>query len=213
MPPPGRLLPARHGHRLQGRRVDGARRAGHLASFDRSKCKAPLNGPNAATGNSAWKAGRSTVPRAAIQGRGRSGQRRARLLTSGSTASTRWASGPDVPIAIDQSAARRLRRWCDGKFVDAARALSDGLLHEERRRPHRRPQCRLEGPRPVDDVRARAPSSTRKAARAAGQGRSTSRSGRIRWRIERRTMLTERPRNAGPHRRALGVCQLSRSET
>ena len=62
--------------------------------------------------------------------------------------------GANVPIAIDQwrrVAARARRR----QVRDPARALPDGLLHQERRRPHRRCECRLEGPGPVDDVRHR----------------------------------------------------------
>ena len=44
-----RLRASRHGRRQQGRRLDGAVER-TFASFDRSKCKGPLNGPTAATG-------------------------------------------------------------------------------------------------------------------------------------------------------------------
>jgi hypothetical protein len=56
--------------------------SGHLASFDRRKCKGPLNGPNA-TGQHCPKAGRSTRSRAADQRRDRFGQRRGELLHVG----------------------------------------------------------------------------------------------------------------------------------
>ena len=49
------------------------------------------------------------------------------------------------------NAAEGLLALKDGKFVTLARAVSAGVLHEVDGWPHRRPQCRLEGPRRLDD--------------------------------------------------------------
>ena len=58
--------------------------SGHLASFDRRKCKGPLNGPAAATGKhcpEGWTL--YPVPGTAVQGRHRPRQRRPRLFPLG----------------------------------------------------------------------------------------------------------------------------------
>jgi len=47
--------------------------SGHIASFDRRKCKGPLNGPQAATASSARKADAVPHARPAVQGLDESG--------------------------------------------------------------------------------------------------------------------------------------------
>ena len=68
--------------------------SGHMASFDRRKCKV-LNGPTAASGRhcpEGWTL--YQFPGPAVQGLQRAGQRRVRAITPGSTSSTRSASAP-----------------------------------------------------------------------------------------------------------------------
>src|SRR5205823_3954894 len=89
--------------------------------------------------------------RAAVPGRGREGQRESRVLRVGR---------PLQYVRPGQERADRAnerQRIADGggrrQDCRHPRAVSDGLLHEERRRAHRRPEGRLEGPRALDDLR------------------------------------------------------------
>ena len=125
--------------------------SGHLGSFDRRKCKGPLNGPK--------RDGRS-LPRGLVvppvsPGRASKASARtapSRATTPGSTSTTRsgsartcrWSTGNlnDGLIALK-----------DGKMVSVARALPDGLLRQGLRRPHRRSERGLEGPRPMGGER------------------------------------------------------------
>ena len=139
--------------------------SGHLASFDRRKCKGPLNGPTA-TGQhcpEGWTLYPFPRPAAARASPIRAAPRRA--TTPGSISSTRSGSArtcrspPATPT-------KSLLALVDGKWVDAARAVSDGLLRQGHGRPHRRSERRLEGPRPLVDLRHPRRRSTWKAARA-----------------------------------------------
>ena len=59
--------------------------------------------------------------------------------------------GNNVPIA-SANGGESLMALVNGKFVDHPRSVSAGLLHQARRRPHRRSEGRLEGQGPLDDV-------------------------------------------------------------
>ena len=142
-PPCAGLRPARRRHRPQ-RRVLGRRwRAAISASFDRRKCKV-LNGPTA-TGNhcpEGWTLHRMPGP-AISQGVERRRQRRGELLHLGRPvrhvrARRQRADRHRQPERVAARAGRRQVGQLRG-------ALSDGLLRQERGRPHRRSERRLEG--------------------------------------------------------------------
>ena len=95
----------------------GSRSAsGHLASFDRRKCKGPLNGPTA-TGQhcpEGWTL--YPTPGTEVQERDRVRQRRLALLRSGSINSTRLGLGKNTPI-VTGNASDSLLALVNGKFV------------------------------------------------------------------------------------------------
>ena len=124
--------------------------SGHLASFDRSKCKV-LNGPTA-TGKHCPE-GWTLYPFPGPQFK--------TVSDPGSAESSYyvWVDqhntlglGKDVPIATGNLNSALLA-LVDGKFVTVARPLCERLFHEGDGRPHRRPERRLEGPGIVDDLR------------------------------------------------------------
>ena len=91
------------------------------------------------------------VPRPAVQGRHRQGERGARLLHLGR---------PREHPRPRQERADRFDQWRRvphrhrrRQVRDAAHPLPARLLLQERRRPHRRSECRLEGQGHLDDVR------------------------------------------------------------
>ena len=146
--------PADKGYSPRGGDVDrngvywAAMASGHMASFDRRKCKAPLNGP-AATGQHCPE-GWTLLHRAgaAAEGRHRIRQRRGQLLHLGRSVrhARSRAQRPDQHRQRHRSAA-----GAEGRQVrDAARAVSARLLHEVDGRPHRRSECGMEGSRRVD---------------------------------------------------------------
>ena len=88
--------------------------SGHLASFDRRKCKGPLNGPTAAKGQHvSRRLDALSLPGPAIRGIAGFGQRRGELLHLGRSVRTRSGLGKNMPIAT-------------GKPIDALLALVDG---------------------------------------------------------------------------------------
>ncbi len=124
--------------------------SGHYASFDRRKCKAPLNGPNATGKHCAEGWSFYTVPGPNFKGNPES-----------AAADSNYYNWVDK---YDSSRRRQERPDCDRQPVGLtarpaerqvgrrARAVPDGLLREADRRPHRRSARRLEGSRLVDDV-------------------------------------------------------------
>ena len=89
--------------------------SGHLGSFDRRKCKGPLNGPKA-TGDhcpEGWSF--YQYPGPGFQGIGDE-QRRVRAITPGSTSTTRSASASDVPMST-ANLMDGLVAYADGKMV------------------------------------------------------------------------------------------------
>ena len=153
--------------------------SGHMGSFDRRKCKAPLNGPKA-TGDhcpEGWSFHKYPGP--GFQGIG-DNSAESSYYSLGRSAQhvrprQRCADVDGQPERRDH----RLRQRPDGR---AARAVSDGLLREGLRRPHRRSEGRMEGPRAVG--------RERRSHALADRGRQGQRSrsprisscGRIRWR-------------------------------
>ena len=123
--------------------------SGHIASFDRRKCKGPLNGPGAEKGEKCPE-GFSFYAAAGAGLPGRSRRRGEPVLRVGRPAQhpgarRQCAVRDRQPVGFAARAGRRPDRR-------VARALSDGLFRQGSRRPHRRPERRLEGPRVVGDL-------------------------------------------------------------
>ena len=123
--------------------------SGHLASFDRRKCKGPLNGPKA-TGQhcpEGWTLYPEPLPQ--MQGVTDSGSAEGSYYTWVDQFDT-FGLGANTPINTgNQSEA--LLALKDGKISTLQGAVSDRVLHEVDGRPHRRSEHRLEGTRAVDD--------------------------------------------------------------
>ena len=117
--------------------------SGHLGSFDRSKCKGPLNGPKA-TGDhcpEGWSF--YQYPGPGFKGIGENSAESS--YYSWVDQHNTFGLGEDIPMSTANfTMACRDERWQDDP---AARALSDGLLRQRFRRPHRRSESRLERPR------------------------------------------------------------------
>ncbi len=134
------------------------------ASFDRRKCKAPLNGPNA-TGKHC-KEGWSfyPVPGPNFKGNGRIGRRRLQLLQLGGQ--VRHARRRKERSDRHGQPLRRAARAAERQMGRRARAVSDWLLREADRRTHRRSARRLEGYAACGRRPRTARRGTSKAARA-----------------------------------------------
>ena len=124
--------------------------SGHLASFDRRKCKGPLNGPNA-TGQhcpEGWTLYQTPGPKFK------------NVTDSGSADSHYYDLGRSVRYAgAGQEHAHRHRQFvgfaaCPGQrqVRHHARALSAGLLCQGHGWPHRRSEGGLEGQRSLDHL-------------------------------------------------------------
>ncbi len=153
--------------------------SGHMGSFDRRKCKAPLNGPKA-TGDhcpEGWSFHQYPGPGLP---RHRREQRRVELLLVGGPAQHLRARQrrADVHRQLERRP-HRLRQRAHG---GAARAVSDGVLRQGVRRPHRRSERRLEGTRAVGGQRRPHAVADRRRARARSRSPRTSSCARIRWR-------------------------------
>ncbi len=192
--PAARLRHPRHGRRPQRRRVGAARFSGHIGSFDRTLCKGPLNGPGAELGNKCpegWEF--YPIPGPGFQGD--SGAAENPYYT--------WVDqhnilglGANMPIATGNQS-DSLHALVGGAMIELRVPYPDGLLRQGPRRPHRRSECRLEGPRPLGDVgqphagpyrrhRCAAPGRARHDREDAHRARwwCTSSCAPIRWRIE-----------------------------
>ena len=122
--------------------------SGHLASFDRRKCKGPLNGP-LATGQhcpEGWTLYAEPLPQ--TERRDRSRKRRGQLLHLGRP--VRHARARPEHADQHRQCVRRAAGTEGRKVGRASRAVSDRLLHEVDGRQDRRSQRRVEGERPVD---------------------------------------------------------------
>ncbi len=120
--------------------------SGHLGSFDRRKCKGPLNGPTA-TGHQCregWSFYKYPGPGFAGIG---DNSAEFELLHLGRPAQHAWARQRCADL--DRQSQRRPDRIRGRQDDRVAAALSDRLLRQGPRRPHRRPEWRLERPRPM----------------------------------------------------------------
>ena len=141
-PPPGAYSP--RGMDIDSKGVVWASLAsGHLASFDRTKCKGPLNGPKA-TGQHCPE-GWTLYPYPGPQFKGVTDFRQCRgeLLHLG-------RSVQHVRPRCRRADLHRQRQRCAagagrGKIRRAARPLPDGVLRQGHGRPHRRSERRVEG--------------------------------------------------------------------
>jgi hypothetical protein len=121
--------------------------SGHLGSFDRKKCKAPLNGPKA-TGDQCpegWTLYQYPGPGFAGIG---DNSAEASYYTWVDQHNT-LGLGNDVPISTGNEN-DALLALVNGKW---ARPLAAELLCEGPGRPHRRPRCEVERARGADDER------------------------------------------------------------
>ena len=123
--------------------------SGHLASFDRRKCKGPLNGPKA-TGHQCaegWTFYAEPLPQ--FKNVKESGSAEASYFAWVDQRNT-FGLGDNTPIATgnESDGFLALQGWQVGR---APRAVSDGHLLEGHRRPHRRSEGWLERARPLDD--------------------------------------------------------------
>ena len=142
--------------------------SGHFASFDRRKCKGPLNGPTA-TGQHCPE-GWTLYPEPGPQFKN--------VTDSGSAEASYYAwvdqfdtfgAGKNVPIATGNGN-DALHGAGEREVGGASRALSDEFLRQGHGWPHRRSEDRLEGQGPVVDVRDPRAISRRNRQRNDEQG-------------------------------------------
>ena len=146
VPKPG-YRPARRRHRQERRASGGRLASGHLGSFDRRKCKAPLNGPKA-TGNHCPEGfAFYQYPGPGFEGIGEN---------SAEASYYTWVDqhntvglGENVPISTAnlQDGFVALK---DGKMVLLRVPYPMGFYAKGLDGAHRRSERRLEGPRPVE---------------------------------------------------------------
>ena len=125
--------------------------SGHHASFDRRKCKGPLNGPNA-TGQHCPE-GWTLHPFPGPNYKG---------ATDSASADSAYYDfvdrfdllglGKDIPLATGNES-EALLALVDGRYPDLPRAVSDGVLREGHGWPNRRSERRLEREGDLDDLR------------------------------------------------------------
>ena len=120
-----------------------------MASFDRRKCKGPLNGPKA-TGQhcpEGWTLYTEPLPQ--LKGVTESGSAEASYYTWVDWHDT-LGLGANVPIDTG-NASEGLLVLKDGKWVVLRVPYPTGLLHEVDGRTHRRSEGRMERPGPLRD--------------------------------------------------------------
>ena len=123
--------------------------SGHLASFDRRKCKGPLNGPTA-TGQhcpEGWTLYAEPLPQ--LKGVTDHGSAEGSYYTWVDQFDT-LGLGANTPINTG-NASEGLLALKDGKWVVLRVPYPHGFLHEVDGRPDRRSEGGLEGPRALDD--------------------------------------------------------------
>ncbi len=121
--------------------------SGHMASFDRRKCTGPLNGPTA-TGQhcpEGWTLYTEPLPQ--MKGVTDPGSAEASYYTWVDWFDT-LGLGKNIPINTG-NASEGLLVLKDGKWVVLRVPYPLGYYTQVDGRPHRRPERRLEGPRPV----------------------------------------------------------------
>ena len=142
--------------------------SGHIGSFDRRKCKGPLNGPNA-TGNhcpEGWAF--YQYPGPGFEGIGENSAESS--YYSWVDQHNTFGLGDDVPMST-ANLNDGLVALKDGKMITLQGAVPDRLLRQGPRRPHRRSERRLERPRPVGlERRPRAVAAGRRQGHEADGG-------------------------------------------
>ena len=143
--------------------------SGHLASFDRRKCKGPLNGPKATGKHCPEGWALYPFPGPQFLNVKDPGSAEASYYTWVDQFDT-FGLGKNVPIATG-NLNDGLLALVDGQFVTLRVPYPDGLLREMDGRAHRRSERRLERQRLVgDDVDARAFPHGRRQRHAAEGG-------------------------------------------
>ena len=91
--------------------------SGHLASFDRRKCKGPLQGPRRRTASTAAKAGRCIRCRVRASKVCAATSRSTSSTTTSSTAHNTFGLGADVPLANGTNSDSLLALQPDGSWL------------------------------------------------------------------------------------------------
>ena len=158
--------------------------SGHLGAFDRRKCKGPLNGPQAAEGKMCPEGWTLTpFPGPQFRDVAESGSAEASYYTWVDQFNTSGL-GANTPMATG-NANESIMALVDGKWVNMRVPYPLGFFAKYDRRPHRRSECGLEGPRRYGRPTATGRRSIAKPARAPCPRSSSSRSGPTRWRTDR----------------------------
>ena len=178
----GGFTPARHRRRSQRRALDRpVGRAAHGVASTAASART-LNGPTA-TGQhcpEGWTL--YPAPGSADEGHRRLPEARTSRTTTGSTSSTRWASGQNVPILTGIGLRFAARAASNGKWVVLRVPYPLGLLLTRARRPHRRSEGRLEGPGRLGRLRDEPGVAHRRRQRRAKRAGEVPAAARIRWR-------------------------------
>src|SRR5688572_26946406 len=124
--------------------------SGHLASFDRRKCKGPLNGPHGHRPALSGRLDAPSIARAQLQGR--RGQRQRRVGVLRLRGPLRHAGRRQGHPHLDRQLVGEPAGPGRRPLPDAARAVSAGLLRQGNGRADRRSERRLEGQGDLHDV-------------------------------------------------------------
>ena len=154
-------------------------RSGHLGSFDRRKCKGPLNGPKA-TGDhcpEGWSFHKYPGP--GFQGIGDNSAESS--YYSWVDQHNTFGLGNDVPMSTG-NLNDGLIAYANGRMVMLRVPYPIGFYAKGLRRPHRRSESGMERPRAVGGERRSHAVADRRRQGDASRSRRTSSCGRTRWR-------------------------------
>ena len=124
--------------------------SGHMGVFDRRLCKGPLNGPKATGDHCPEGWAFHKYPGPGFKGIGENSAESS--YYSWVDQHNTFGLGEDIPMST-ANLMDGLVALKDGKMISMRRAVSARLLRQGLRRPHRRSERRLEGPRPVGGER------------------------------------------------------------
>ena len=144
--------------------------SGHMGVFDRRKCKGPLNGPKA-TGDhcpEGWSF--HQYPGPGFKGIGENSAESS--YYSWVDQHNTFGLGDDVPMSTGNLNDGLIALGKDGKMVSIRVPYPHRLLRQGLRRPHRRSERRLEGPRPVGGQRRSHAMADRRRQRHEAAGRA-----------------------------------------
>ena len=126
--------------------------SGHLVSFDRRKCKAPLNGPNATGQHCAEGFTVHPLPGPNYKGSVASGSADSPYYTFVDRFDLLGTGSNNVPM-VTGNESEALVALVNGRMQTFRVPYPLGYLREGLRRPHRRSQRRMEGQGDLLDVR------------------------------------------------------------